>query len=113
MSSYRDIELARYQSFIDKGKLVVGKEDGDKYTENLTKMCRELKNAIPNIGIFIFDGPLPENVAPANSGLTEHCIIMSDKVSTKESDGITAQDWLWECVNGKISSRGLALLNKD
>ncbi len=112
MSSHRDIELSRFQSFIDTGHFTVSKEDGDKYAENLLKMCEELQSYIPNIGIFIFDGRLPENVAPANSGLTEHCVIMSDKFSTKESDGITVQNWLWECVNGKISSRGLALLNR-
>lgn len=105
--SVRDMGLSRMQNYMDGHGLTCSKESGDKFEKNLAKMCRQLKEDNPEIGLYIF------NVATKDQRdmeLTEHCIINNPIDSATRVDGRTAIEWLWDAVCGNVYCCGLELL---
>jgi len=109
ISSVRDGALAQQQNFYETNHMVPDKPSGEKYQADLRKMCEKLMEETPNIGLYIFDVPIPRL---AEFKLTQHTIIFENNVDKPVSGGVSALSWLWNAVNGKVTRVGLDLLDK-
>ncbi len=108
-SSVRDCALAQYQSYLDGKGLVNTKAGGQRYQLMLKEMCLQLKDAIPHIGLFIFDKPATG--ALKGMDLTIHCIPFA-KGHQPLVGAVSPMSWLWNAVCGKVETFGLELLEK-
>jgi len=108
-SSVRDCALAQYQSYLDGKGLVNTKAGGERYQLILKDMYSQLKDAIPNIGLFIFDKPATG--ALKDMDLTIHCIPFA-KAHKPLVGAVSPMSWLWNAVSGRVESFGLELLEK-
>lgn len=95
VSSLRDGELAKYQSFMDGKPMDYTRESGEKYQKDLQEHLEQLKKAVPEIRVYLFDLPYPDK-DPALK-LTQHTLIQS--VQFYEMDDSMAQ-WAIDCMNG-------------
>jgi len=105
ISSTKDVDFTRYQSWIDRREMKATKEGGVKFFRTLQRMCADLQQKIPNIGIFLFDKPFDE--IPY---LTQHTILFDPSCYTVKSDGKTVLEWMYNGVNGKLEKLGMKLL---
>jgi hypothetical protein len=105
-NSTHDAVFAQYQNYIDTGVYRVTDEACGRFYEALKEHVAELKKINPQFGIFInnFSKTNP------NSKGTEHCILSSSRFSEKTAAGVSAMDWLWDAVNGKVYDAGMELL---
>lgn len=95
VSSPRDGELAKYQTYLDGGALEYTKESGEKFYEDLQTHLRRLKEAIPQSHVYLYDLPYPNLDAALN--LTQHTIVQSPHFY---DEGDSAAQWLMDCVTG-------------
>lgn len=102
-SSIRDESLARMQSYLDGGPFDVTAEDGVNYQRDLTVMVRELREQVPGIGLYIFEGE-----ADGTTGLTQHTI--GPNMRDQLVEGATPLEWLTRAVDGDVDSFGMDLL---
>lgn len=107
--SVRDSALAEFVNYIQEDKLYADKESGIKFQKQLTHMCKDLYESIPDVSLFIFDTPEAGKDKQA-AQLTKHCVMGSDKIT---SDGISAAEWLWDTVCDNPRQIGLALLDQS
>ncbi|MNC79565.1 hypothetical protein D3C75_1320740 [compost metagenome] len=68
-------------------------------------MAKVLKSEIPGIGIFLLDTP--------DTGLdsellgTQHTFLHTPEFFQPAKDSVSLRDWLWNAVNGTVSSIGM------
>lgn len=105
--STRDSALSRIQNYLNGDKMEFTKESGERFQRDYAAMCQQLKENIPNIGIFVFD---TMDKGQEKLKLTTHCIIDEELFHTYEVDGVTCAKWVSDAVNGKVHSYGLGLL---
>ncbi|WP_163633194.1 pectin acetylesterase-family hydrolase [Microbacterium sp. B35-04] len=111
VSSTRDVALAEYWTYVATGDLAADSEAGIAYQRDLKVMCDALREDDPDVGLFIYDTPVPALMkAQRAAGLTTHCIINSRQAERVRVDGVTPLEWLWLGVQGRPSQVGLALL---
>ena len=106
--STRDGELVKAQTLFDTGKPEADEAKGDLFQQTL----RESIPAFKAIGayLYIWDG-LRWYDDPRN--LTMHTLIASpDVYADPASFGISAAEWAYNAVNGKVQDRGLDLADK-
>lgn len=114
VSSTRDYALAEYWTYVESGEMHADRETGDAFQRDLLRMCRQLRDTIPGVGIFIYDTPVsPRLKEQAAAGLTQHCIINAGQAEKVTIEGRTPLDWLWDAVSGRPSTVGLSLLEVD
>lgn len=112
LSSVRDALLAEAQNGLDRKGLTVDMESGIRYQENLKIMCRKLQENIPEIGIYIFTGPMD---APGfdEYKLTLHCALNNHYVFDYDEVGKTPGEWILNAMQGNVERLGLELLVTD
>lgn len=107
--SVRDALLSQNQNYINKDTFVFSLYGGKNFQKLLSKHVNDLRVAIPDIALLIFDNPSTE---VKDLGLTEHCFSYTDLIYDIEQDGVRAIDWIWTAVNGNPKHIGLGLLEK-
>jgi hypothetical protein len=105
ISSTKDVDFVRYQSWIDRREMKATEEDGVKFFRTLQQMCDDLQQKIPNIGMFLFD-KLFDDIPY----LTQHTILFDPSCYMVKSDGKTVLEWMYNGVNGKLEKLGMKLL---
>jgi hypothetical protein len=105
ISSTKDVDFTRYQSWIDRREMIATKEGGIKFFRTLQQMCDVLQQKIPNIGMFLFDKPFAD--IPY---LTQHTILFDPSCYMVKLDGKTVLEWMYNGVNGKLEKLGMKLL---
>jgi hypothetical protein len=107
--SVKDEALAVYQNYMSNGKFSAGPAEYNTFKTYLKKHITELKEINPRVGIHINEFPNPQK---SGNG-TEHCISMCPRFFEPVKGGVSAMDWLWDAVNGKVYDSGLELLQED
>lgn len=109
MNSIRDGELAKYQQFLDGDTMTYTKEGGEKFRKNLEKMCKNLQQVIPDIGIYIYSHPYPR--LDPSLELTQHTLLLENTIRESEGEQKSVLDWLHSAVFGNVERIGLELLD--
>jgi len=114
-TSIRDGELARYQVYLDGGKLEstdnLSDPDGlgDMYQEMLKTFIPELEEI--DASIFVWDGI---SFYGQDNNLTQHTIIATAYAFQELGDtNKSIAGWLIDATGGKLESYGLDLLDKE
>lgn len=106
--SERDSGLARMINLHKNGSFSFSKESGNQLKVWLAEMMGQVKETIPNAGMYFFHIPDKER---KEMGLTIHCIIGEKVVHEHKVEGVTCAEWINNAVNGQVSSYGLDLLS--
>ena len=109
ISSIRDALLSEAQSGLDGTHMTVNRGSGEKYARDLKKMCAQLTEAVPGIGLYLFESPVGDPHYD-QYGLTAHCVLDKRLMFELKSDGQTAAEWIADGMSGNITNRGMALL---
>ncbi|MHA9737900.1 pectin acetylesterase-family hydrolase [Robinsoniella peoriensis] len=106
MSSVRDALLVAAQNALDGKGQITDKESGIRYQKNLEEICRQLVENIPNVGLYIFTGPMD---APGHdeAELTLHCALNNPYVFSHKEDGKTPCEWILNAMQGRVERLGL------
>jgi hypothetical protein len=102
----QDCVLAAYQNYIDTGVFKAGPESLTAFHRALKEHIARLKGINPRFGVLIHDFPSPNF---RQKGV-EHCIVGGPRVYAKTPAGVSAMEWLWDGVNGKVYDVGMDLL---
>ncbi len=108
--SPRDTLLALSQTLFDRGDHLLfnaTKKDGDRFQSILKASVKEMQEALPKSGVFIF-----ADLEHEGGTLTKHTIINTKEVFNKRDQGMSVAQWMMDAVNGKVKSYGLQLLDK-
>ena len=111
LCSVRDGLLVAAQNALDGKGQTHTKADGDRFYAELKSMCTQLQAAIPNIGLYIFTGPMD---APGfdEDELTLHCALNNPALFDSREDGVSVQSWLLDAVGGDVRRLGLGHLGE-
>ncbi len=109
IGSVRDGALTKYQSFFDVSSYTANNVNVNVYTGYLREMLRQLGGRIPSCGIYLFDS-LPFSLRPTQFRLTQHTIIETAMVFWPVTDRVSVASWLYDAVEGNVTSHGLNLL---
>ena len=111
MCSVRDALLVKAQSALDGKGQIVDIEGGVSFEKDLQNFCRQLQERIPNVGLYIFTGPMD---APGYDEykLTLHCALNNHFLFDHTEDGKTPCEWVVNAMNGQVERLGLALLEQ-
>ena len=109
MSSIRDAMLPAMENAMMGKDLASDKASGDRYQKELKAMCRELVDAIPDLGLFIFTAPM--DAKGWDETLTLHCALNNYFFFERGTNGQSVCKWLMNAVNGKTEQLGLNLLD--
>lgn len=106
MCSVRDALLVMAQNGLDGKCLTVDIESGVLFQDNLKEMCRQLMDYIPNVGLYIFTGPMD---APGYDEylLTLHCALNNPFLFDHKEEGKSPCDWILNAMAGKVERLGL------
>lgn len=106
--SVRDALLSKYQDFFENKVIKYRKEAGERFLTILKETCEEVIDAIPGIGLYIYD--LPFEDADTELELTQHTIIQNKNVFNRIDGNISVQEWIKGAFEGKPEKIGLDLL---
>ena len=109
-SSIRDSALSRMMNYLEHDDFSFSKASGQMYEAELKRLCDELRDKVPTIGLYFFDVP---DKSLKKMGLTIHCIIGERVAYEHRTDGKTAMEWIENAVNGNVEQIGLHLLEKE
>ena len=112
LCSVRDALLTVAQNAIDGKGQTHTLADGIAFEERLQNMCADLRNSIPEIGLFVFSAPMDAPGYDADR-LTLHCILNNPFLFDLFVGDMNASEWLMNAVNGTIDCRGMELLEKE
>ena len=112
MSSVRDALLVKAQNTLNGNGQIFSVEDGVKYQKNLKKMCQQLEDTIPNVGLYIFTAPMD---APGydEAKLTLHCALNNYFLLKGKSDGKTPCEWILNAMDGNVEKIGSDLIGES
>ena len=110
ISSIRDALLSEAQSGLDGTHMAVNRESGAKYARDLKKMCAQLTEAVPGIGLYLFESPVGDPRYDQYD-LTAHCVLDKNLMFDLKTDGQTAAEWILDAMKGTITNRGISLLD--
>lgn len=106
--SARDAALTQMEAFLGDGRWIPTHEDGLRFQESLATLVGTLSDAIPNLGLFIFDTP---DKGHKESRLTQHCISGGKNAFEDDVDGVCYVDWLASGLEGKPLRVGMEKLS--
>ena len=106
-SSVRDVDLVRYNAYLNKGVFEAHYEDGNAYQEELKKMAEEILSW-QNTAVLFWD----ELMAQSEDKLTQHTIIFMPTFYALPVQGTTVASWVMNAVNDRLENTGLSLLDK-
>lgn len=101
--------LARMENYLENNEFAFTEESGKKFQKELEELYKELKEKIPDIGMFFFD---KVDKQQRDKGLTVHCIIGGKDVYEYAIEDKTVMQWIADALKGRIESYGIGLLNK-
>ena len=101
--------LARMENYLENNEFAFTEESGKKFQKELEELYKELKEKIPDIGMFFFD---KVDKQQRDKGLTVHCIIGDKDVYEYVIEDKTVMQWMEDALKGRIESYGIGLLNK-
>jgi len=81
------------------------REQSLQFEKDLRDMTDVMKAEIPGIGIFLLD--TPETGLDSELIGTQHTFLHTPEFFQPVSNGVSLREWLWNAVNGTISSIGL------
>lgn len=108
IGSVRDGALTKYQAYLNGLDFDADSGQGRLYMRDFSVMLRELRQAVPDMGIYLFDY-LPYSDQWDQAFLTQHTILLTEPLFWQMTDRIRPVDWLMDAVNGKVTSHGLEL----
>ena len=108
IGSVRDGSLTKYQAYLNGLEFDADSGQGLLYMRDFSVMLHELHQAVPDIGIYLFDY-LPYSDQWDQAFLTQHTILMMEPVFWPMADGIRPVDWLMGAVMGDVADHGLEL----
>ena len=108
-SSTRDALLVSCQNALDGKGLTHDKASGLRFQDNLKKMCEQLIENIPDIGLFIFESPIGDEEYQ-KSDLTKHCVLDSPHMFDHREEGKPPCEWIMNAIEGRVGRIGLGLL---
>lgn len=108
--SVRDAGLTQCQNALDGKGMVFDRESGERTQYELKRMCGQLREKIPNVGIYISDN-ITGDPQFDSLGLTCHCFLEGESFFDNKVDDKSVCEWLWNAMNGKIEHIGLRLLD--
>jgi hypothetical protein len=103
-SSIRDDTLSRMQSYLSGGEFEVSAQDGVQYQADLRMMVNQLRDQVPGVGLYIFQGKTKKR-----TGLTQHTI--GRRTQDRLVGGTTPLEWVSRAVAGDVKSFGVELVN--
>lgn len=112
IGSLRDGALTKYQSYLNGLAFDSDSGQGLFYMRDFSVMLRELRQAVPDIGIYLFDF-LPYSDQPDQAFLTQHTILLTDPFFWPMADGVRPADWLMDAVKDAVRSHGVDLFDAD
>ena len=108
-TSQRDSGLSRMMNYTLHGNFSFTKMSGDELQHWLRDMMEEVRESLPNAGIYIFDIP---DKAQKKNGLTTHCIIAEKPFLTYQNEGVSCAKWVTDALDGNVKCYGLSLLEE-
>lgn len=110
LCSVRDALLVAAQNALDGKGQITDRESGVRFQENLKVMCHQLEEKIPNVGLYIFSGPMD---APGydEAGLTLHCALNNSFLFNHREEGKTPCEWILDAMEGKVERICLKMQN--
>lgn len=102
-SSTRDDALVEVQAYFDTGAMTKSAAGGEAYQRQLSTFVAQLRNAVPHVAFYLFQG------ASKEKGLTQHTMLLFNSFST-DLGQITPAQWIKNATNGKLEDYGLDLL---
>ena len=108
IGSVRDGSLTKYQAYLNGLAFDVDSGQGLLYMRDFSVMLRELRQTVPNIGVYLFDY-LPYSDQWDQAFLTQHTILLTEPLFWPMTDGIRPVDWLMSAVEGDVADHGLEL----
>ena len=109
IGSVRDGSLAKYQSYLNTGRFYVDDRQGQFFANGLKEMIFNLRESIPEIGIYLFDF-LPYSMKPMQLRLTQHTILVAAPMFWNLTDRVRPADWLMDAVEGNVQNHGVRLM---
>lgn len=107
--SVRDGSLARMENYLQNNDFTFTCESGERLQKDLQRLCGEMREKVPGIGLYWFDKP---DRKMKDKNLTVHCMIGEKAVYEYAVEGKTAIKWIWDAVSGHVKSYGVSLLNE-
>lgn len=108
--SVRDMAITQCQNALDGKGMIFDHESGERTQRELKKMCSQLNEVIPGVGLYISDSAAGEPQVDS-LGLTCHCFLEDERFFSYKVEGKSVCDWLWNSMNGKTEQIGLKLLD--
>ena len=108
IGSVRDGSLTKYQAYLNGLEFEAESSKGLLYARDFGLMLRELRQNVPDVGIYLFDY-LPFSDQPEQAFLTQHTILLMEPVFWPMADGVRPVDWLMDAVTGDAADHGLEL----
>jgi hypothetical protein len=102
----RDAAMAQYQSYMDGGAFTVREEYLETLPERFYEQYKRLSSLNLNFGFYYHDFP------DALSAGSQHMTLTHPTFTENTVDGVTPAQWLFDGVNGRIKTIGLALLKE-
>lgn len=104
----RDYALSNYYSYIETGNnLVTTRENCDNFQKLITEFVSKFQKAIPNGGLYIWDGVWEDQSIAA----MHHTIQLSKDFFTEFHGHASHAQWLIDAVNGNVKSYGIELVH--
>ena len=109
IGSTRDGALTRYQNFFNTGIYRATNAQGDLFLLSLRDTLSEMKENVPTLGVYLFDN-LPFSMYPNQFRLTQHTMLITPMMFTRQTDRVRPADWLLNATEGRVEDHGLNLL---
>lgn len=111
LCSVRDALLTVAQNALDGKGQTFDRASGIRFQKRLKEMCSQLTESIPEVGLYIFTGPMD---APGydDDCLTLHCALNNPYLFDYQEEGKTICQWILEAMDGSVQRLGLSLLEE-
>ncbi len=106
-TSQRDSGLSRMTNYTLHGDFRFTKQSGVEIQRWLRDMMEEVRQTIPDAGIYIFD--IPDRAQKKNE-LTTHCIIGDKSFITYRNNNVSCAQWVADALDGNVKNYGLSYL---
>lgn len=104
----RDAALSTVQAYFYGVDHKADKHDGDVFQQILKDTVYKLLKEIPGAGIYLF-----EMIQDKENALMQHTILFTPFAFRKLSGAKSSVQWVYDCINHKVESYGIELLEKE
>lgn len=104
----RDAALSKVQAYFYGTDHKPDKHDGDVFQQILKDTVYKLKRTVPEAGVYLF-----EMIQDTETALMQHTILFTPFAFRKLNGHKSSVQWVYDCINKKVESYGLELLEKE